>query len=219
MDYKDTKPDIFKQVFSEAFSSDAFYRFNNLRFRSWTDNIKIINTVFNEIIAKLNKNVNDIHKLYYFDVNMSDRYIQSNNIIIEDYVKKFIIGNFNNFQTSLNANIAQHILHTFMPIFNDINRNKDSSFKYLNKYNSDIINNFYQTIVNISNMNQSPSQIQNNKPNNNSRSKVISNNNSKPKNNNSISTNKRKKPNTQTQLNNNVKPTIKKPYISRNSNN
>jgi hypothetical protein len=219
IDYKDTKPDIFKQVFSEAFSSDAFYRFNNLRFRSWTENIKIINTVFNEIIAKLNKNVNDIHKLYYFDVNMSDRYIQSNNIIIEDYVKKFIIGNFNNFQTSLNANIAQHILHTFMPIFNDINRNKDSSFKYLNKYNSDIINNFYQTIVNISNMNQSLSQIQNNKPNNNSRSKVIPNNNSKPKNNNSTSINKRKKPNTQTQLNNNVKPTIKKPYISKNNNN
>ena len=86
-------------VLNEAFNSKNLTRFNNKKFGRWNipKNIKQINSMLNKVNEKLLDDTNNIQKLYYFNLNLSNN---------QDY------------NSLINTEVAKCLMHSFMHCFN-----------------------------------------------------------------------------------------------------
>ena len=86
-------------VLNEAFNSKNLTRFNNKKFGRWNipKNIKQINDMLNKVNKKILENTNNIQKLYYFNLNLSNN---------QDY------------NSLINTEVAKCLMHSFMHCFN-----------------------------------------------------------------------------------------------------
>lgn len=86
-------------VLNEAFNSKSLTRFNNKKFGRWNipKNIKQINGMLDKVNKKILENNNNIQKLYYFNLNLSNN---------QDY------------NSLINTEVAKCLMHSFMHCFN-----------------------------------------------------------------------------------------------------
>lgn len=86
-------------VLNEAFNSKSLTRFNNKKFGRWNipKNIKQINGMLDKVNKKILEDNNNIQKLYYFNLNLSNN---------QDY------------NSLINTEVAKCLMHSFMHCFN-----------------------------------------------------------------------------------------------------